>query len=61
MTILRFDSNRPNPRYEAWIEQVRQELRTAPTVCGAAQPAVWDREPLHTSLWQADCPEFASA
>jgi hypothetical protein len=51
MTILRFDSDRPNPRYEAWIEQIREELLNAPVICRAARPAVWDNEPLHARLW----------
>lgn len=61
MTILRFDSDRPNPRYEGWIEQIREELRTAPTICGVRQPAIWDNERVHPSLWQADYPELVPA
>jgi len=37
MTILRFDSSLPNPRYEPWIEQIREQLRTAPVICRTAQ------------------------
>jgi len=49
MTILRFDSDRPNPRYAAWIEQIRGELLSAPVICRTAQPFIWDNEPLHVS------------
>jgi len=37
MNVLRFDSNLPNPRYEAWIEQIRNQIWTAPVFCRAAQ------------------------
>ena len=50
MTILRFDSDRPNPRYETWIEQIRQGLLNAPVICRTAQPAAWDNEPLRARL-----------
>jgi hypothetical protein len=33
MNVLRFDSDLPNPRYEGWIEQIRQQLATAPVIC----------------------------
>jgi hypothetical protein len=49
MTILRFESDRPNPRYEAWIEQIREELLSAPVVCRTAEPFIWDNEPLRAS------------
>jgi hypothetical protein len=39
MNVLRFESNRPNPRYEAWIEQIRDEIWTAPLICRTAQDA----------------------
>ena len=32
MEILRFDSNSPNPRYNPWIEQIRDHLRTVPVI-----------------------------
>ena len=32
MEILRFDSNSPNPRYNRWIEQIRDHLRTVPVI-----------------------------
>ena len=62
MTILRFDSDRPNPRYETWIEQIREGLLNAPVICRTAQPATWDNEPLHLPLsGRAECPELALA
>ena len=61
MTILRFDSERPNPRYAAWIEQIREELLTTPTVCGAAQQPVWNSEPLHSRLWRGSDSKLVSA
>ncbi len=35
MTILRFDSSEPNPRYEPWIEVLREELTTVRVVTRA--------------------------
>jgi hypothetical protein len=32
MEILRFDSNLPNPRYNRWIDQIRDHLRTVPVI-----------------------------
>src|ERR1700719_1878677 len=62
MTILRFDSDRPNPRYEAWIEQIREELVSARVICRTAQPFIWDNEPMHANpSREADCPELLSA
>jgi len=37
MNVLRFDSNLPNPRYEAWIEQIRDQIWDAPLFCRAAK------------------------
>jgi hypothetical protein len=62
MSILRFDSDQPNPRYEAWIEQIREELLSAPVICRSAQPFIWDNEPIHASpSRKADRPELISA
>jgi hypothetical protein len=62
MTILRFDSDRPNPRYAAWIEQIREELLSAPVICRTAQPFIWDNEPLHVSpSRETDRSELVSA
>jgi hypothetical protein len=33
MRILRFDSDLPNPRYEAYVEQISRELIDAPVIC----------------------------
>jgi hypothetical protein len=52
MTILRFDSDRPNPRYEPWIEQIREELLRVPVICRAAQPARWESESLPAQVWR---------
>ncbi len=43
MTILRFDSDLPNPRYESWVEEIRENLIDAPVVCRAAtsDPIEW--------------------
>ena len=62
MTILRFESDRPNPRYEAWIEQIREELLNAPVICRRAQTPIWHDEPLHArQSGSAVCPELVSA
>jgi hypothetical protein len=36
MTILRFDSDLPNPRYENWIEQIGEHLIEPPVICRTA-------------------------
>jgi hypothetical protein len=36
MEILRFDSERPNPRYQTWIDECRAYLETAPVICAKA-------------------------
>ena len=33
MEMLRFDSERPNPRYRSWIEDCRSHLETVPVIC----------------------------
>jgi hypothetical protein len=37
MSVLRFDSSLPNPRYEGWIEQIRDQIWTTPVICRTAQ------------------------
>jgi hypothetical protein len=62
MTILRFESDQPNPRYEAWIEQIREELLNAPVICRTAEPFIWDNEALHASpSGEPDFSELMSA
>ena len=36
MEILRFDSDRPNPRYESWIDESQTYLAMAPVICAKA-------------------------
>ena len=36
MEILRFDSERPNPRYQSWIDECQTYLATAPVICAKA-------------------------
>jgi len=36
MEILRFDSERPSPRYRTWIDDCRNYLQTAPVICAKA-------------------------
>jgi hypothetical protein len=36
MEILRFDSERPSPRYGTWIDDCRSYLETAPVICAKA-------------------------
>ena len=52
MNVLRFDSNQPNPRYEAWIEQIRDQIWTAPVICRAALAPYGKNDPLR-ALGQA--------
>jgi hypothetical protein len=37
MEVLRFDSARPNPRFEHWIEELRGHLSTVPVIVATAQ------------------------
>jgi hypothetical protein len=39
MEILRFDSTEPNPRYQAWIDDIRAHLLTAPVIQSKFHPA----------------------
>lgn len=41
MEILRFDSSRPNPRYQYWVDEIRSYLKSVPVIC-----------PEHHSSWQ---------
>jgi hypothetical protein len=43
MEILRFDSRRPNPRYEAWVGDCRSNLAAIPVVCAEKGAAYWNR------------------
>lgn len=36
MELLRFDSDRPNPRFEDWVAQWVRHLRTAPIICASS-------------------------
>jgi hypothetical protein len=39
MEVLRFDSSRPNPRFEAWIEDLRSHLSAVPVIWASASAA----------------------
>lgn len=48
MAMMRFESDQPNPRYEAWVEALRTQFSTVPVICnnspGAWQTAgAWER------------------
>ena len=50
MRILRFDSEAPNPRYEAWIEAIREQLIGAPVLTSTpVQIPVWANLPANIS------------
>ena len=36
MEVLRFDSSRPNPRFELWIEDLRRHLSAVPVIWASA-------------------------
>jgi hypothetical protein len=36
MELLRFDSERPNPRFERWIEELKDYLSGVPVIRGMA-------------------------
>jgi hypothetical protein len=44
MEILRFDSARPNPRFEAWIEELTRHLSGVPVIQGSAPADLWRHE-----------------
>lgn len=50
MELLRFYSWAPNPRYTAWIDEIRQELRTIPVLGGCRSSAFDSRANLRWSL-----------
>jgi hypothetical protein len=35
MEVLQFDSRRPAPKYEGWVSELSESLRTAPVICRA--------------------------
>jgi hypothetical protein len=37
MEVLRFDSREPNPRYQAMLDEVKEQVATATVIC-ANQP-----------------------
>lgn len=39
MEVLRFDSSRPNPRFEPWIEELRSHLSAVPVIWAPASVA----------------------
>jgi len=42
MEILRFDSARPNPRFEPWIEELKHHLSTIPVIRGSVHSELYD-------------------
>src|SRR5262249_42272595 len=38
MEVLRFDSRRPNPKYEGWVAELTAHLATAPVICAEHDP-----------------------
>lgn len=44
MEILRFDSSKPNPRYESWIDRIEAQLASIPVVTAAQAPWVTEME-----------------
>ena len=43
MEILRFDSERPNPRYRSWIDDCRSHLETVPVICAKASDTALEK------------------
>jgi hypothetical protein len=43
MEILRFDSERPNPRYQSWIDDCRTYLQTAPVIYAKSEERSLDQ------------------
>jgi hypothetical protein len=51
MEILRFDSERPNQRFDGWIEQWVRHLLSAPVLCRSARPASADHQVASTRVY----------
>jgi hypothetical protein len=49
MTMLRFESSQPNPRYESWIEGLRTQFRAVPVVCKNSVSA-WQSLPMEVAV-----------
>jgi hypothetical protein len=50
MEILRFDSSRPNPRFERWIEELKHHLSAVPVIRGTVPSDLCGRRaPAHCS------------
>jgi len=41
MEVLRFDSARPAPKYAAWVDQLREDLRDVPVICRTWPNVLW--------------------
>jgi hypothetical protein len=42
MAMLRFDSRTPNPKYRAWIDEIRTQLISVPVICKKQIGYGWD-------------------
>jgi hypothetical protein len=40
--MLRFDSRTPNPKYRAWIDEIRTQLISVPVICKKPVGHGWD-------------------
>jgi hypothetical protein len=40
--MLRFDSRTPNPKYRAWIDEIRTQLTTVSVICKKQIRRDWD-------------------
>jgi hypothetical protein len=41
MEVLRFDSDRPAPKYQSWVDDLRSEIRDIPVVCRTWPNMLW--------------------
>ena len=52
MEILRFDSSRPNARFEPWIEELKRHLSGVPVICGDVSSNFYEHS-AHSSVMTA--------
>jgi hypothetical protein len=60
MEVLRFYSWAPNPRYNLWIEEIKQELRAVPVLTDDSRTHGWNQARRPTPSSRCDLREAAS-
>jgi len=60
MEVLRFYSWAPNPRYNLWIEEIKQELRDVPVLSDGSRAHNWNQARRTTRISTRDLPNVGS-